>query len=145
MKSFAILITFALAFGCAKKAENANVETNSNVAVAPAVSPFAEISDADAALAEGNRLLDDNQTELAIEAYKRAVEINPGTAEAFLKMGIGYALIEKEQLRAGATDFVPGEVTSKNPAKTNSEKMFERAVNAHADEKRSGLRRHWYL
>ena len=131
MKSFAILITFALAFGCAKKAENANVETNSNVVVAPTVSHFSEITDAEAALAEGNRLLDDNQTELAIEAYKRAVEINPGTAEAYFKMGVGYALIEKEQLRAGAADFVPGEVTSKNPAKPNSEKMFEQAVTAY--------------
>ena len=131
MKSFAILITFALAFGCAKKAENANVDINSNVTIAPAVSQFAEITDANAALSEGNRLLDDNQTELAIEAYKRAVEINPGTAEAFFKMGVAYALIEKEQLRAGAADFVPGEVTSKNPAKSNSEKMFEHAVTAY--------------
>lgn len=131
MKSFIILITFALALGCAKKAENANVETNSNVALAPAVSQFAEITDANVALSEGNRLLDDNQTELALEAYKRAVEISPGTAEAFFKMGVAYALIEKEQLRAGAADFVPGEVTSKNPAKPNSEKMFEQAVTAY--------------
>lgn len=132
MKSFAILIIFLLAFsmqfGCKKAAVNANTETNANVA---AVSPFAEMTDANAAFAEGNRLFDDNQTELAIAAFKRAVEINPDFAEAFFKMGIAYALIEKEALRSGTGDVIPGDVTGNKTVKTNSEKMFEKAVSAY--------------
>ncbi len=132
MKRSAILIIFLFAFsmqfGCKRAAVNANTETNANVAT---VSPFAEITDANAAFAEGNRLFDDNQTEMAIEAYKRAVEISPDFAEAYFKMGIAYALIEKEALRSGTGDVVPGETSGSKPVKTNSEKMFERAVTAY--------------
>lgn len=131
MNRSAILIIFLLAFsmqfGCKKAAVNANTETNTNVAT---VSPFAEMTDANAAFAEGNRLFDDNQTELAIEAYKRAVEINPEFAEAFFKMGIAYALLEKEAMRTGSGDIVPGETGNKT-VKPNSEKMFEKAVSAY--------------
>lgn len=131
MKSFVILITFALAFACAKKSENANVAANSNASAVSATSQFAEITDANTATEAGNRLLDDNQTELAIEAFKRAVEIDPNAAEAYFKMGIAYSLIEKEAMRTGTGDVIPGEVVGKNPPKTNSEKMFERAVTAY--------------
>ena len=126
---FAIfLLSFSMQFACKKAAVNANTEANSNAA---AVSPFAEITDANAAFAEGNRLFDDNQTELAIAAYKRAVEIDPDFAEAFFKMGIAYSLIEKEAMRTGTGDIVPGETSGNKPVKPNSEKMFERAVTAY--------------
>lgn len=115
-------------FGCRKAATNSNADANSNAA---AVSPFAEITDANAAFAEGNRLFDDNQTELAIAAYKRAVEIDPDFAEAYFKMGIAYALIEKEAMRTGTGDIVPGETSGNRSVKPNSEKMFERAVTAY--------------
>ena len=116
-------------FACNKAAVNANTETASGV---PTVSPFAAITDANAAFAEGNRLFDDNQTEMAIEAYKRAVEINPDFAEAYFKMGIAFALIEKEALRTGTGEIVPGETTAGNKTvKPNSEKMFEKAVAAY--------------
>ncbi len=131
MKKFVILITFALAFGCAKKAENANAEANSNAVNVPAVSQFAEITEASTAIQAGDRLLDDNQTELAIEAFKRAVEIDPDAADAYFKMGIAYSLIEKEKMRTGTGDVVPGDVVGKNPPKTNSDKMFELAVKAY--------------
>jgi len=131
MKKFVILITFTLAFGCAKKAENANVETNSNAAIVTAASQFAEMTDANTAIDAGNRLLDDNQTELAIEAFKRAVEIDPNAAEAFFKMGIAYSLLEKEKMRTGTGDVVPGDAVGKNPPKSNSDKMFEQAVTAY--------------
>ncbi len=116
-------------FGCKKAAVNANTGENATVAT---VSPFAEMTDANAAFAEGNRLFDDNQTELAIEAYKRAVEINPDFAEAYFKMGIAFALIEKEAMRTGTGEIVPGETTAGNKTvKPNSEKMFEKAVAAY--------------
>lgn len=115
-------------YGC--KRQVANNSANDNTA---AVSPFASITDANAALAEGNRLLDTNQTELAIEAYKRAVEIDPDLAEAYFKMGIGYALLEMEAKQNGGNQILPGEVdpNTKTQAKPNSIKMFERAVEAY--------------
>lgn len=134
MKRSAILIIFLLAFslqfGCNKAAVNANIEEAApEIATA---SPFAEMSDANAIFAEGNRLFDDNQTERAIEAYKRAVELNPDFAEAYFKMGIAFALVEKEALRTGTGEIVPGETTAGNKAvKHNSEKMFEKAVTAY--------------
>jgi len=131
-RSFILIIflfAFSMQFGCKKAAVNANTETV--VAETPAVSPFAEITDANAAFAEGNRLFDDNQTELAIDAYKRAVEINPDFAEAYFKMGIAYALIEKEAMRTGTGDIVPGETSGNKTVKPNSEKMFEKAVSAY--------------
>ncbi len=115
-------------FGCKKAAVNANVETNTNTET---VSPFAEITDANVAFAEGNRLFDDNQTEMAIAAYKRAVELNSDFAEAYFKMGIAYALLEKEAMRTGTGEIVPGETTSNKTVKQNSEKMFEKAVTAY--------------
>ncbi len=131
MKYFVILITFALAFGCAKKVENANAGANANNADVKATSQFAEMTDANTAIEAGNRLLDDNQTELAIEAFKRAVELDPNAAEAYFKMGIAYSLIEKEKMRTGTGDVVPGDGVGKNPPKSNSDKMFELAVTAY--------------
>src|SRR4051812_37245635 len=54
-------------------------------------------TDADAALAEGKRLLDEDETEKSIEAFKQAVKLNPNLAEAYFNMGIAYALLEDEQ------------------------------------------------
>ena len=74
---------------------NANVATES---------PFAGITDANAALAEGNRLLDENDTQMAIEAYKQAVLLDPDLAEAHFKLGISYALLEMQMEQSGAAD-----------------------------------------
>jgi len=131
-RSFLVLIiVFAVVggFGC-RKAEVANA--NAEPAAEPAApSQFASITDPAAAVAEGDRLFDDNQTELAIEAYKRAIELNPDLADAFFKMGVAYALIETEAVRTGTSDHVPGEVVGNKLVKTNSIKMFEKAVVAY--------------
>lgn len=122
------LLVLLLYSGCKKAAVNVNAGETPG---ASTTSQFSEITDANAAFAEGNRLFDDNQTELAIEAYKRAVEINPDFAEAYFKMGVAFALIEKEALRTGTGEIVPGETTAGKPVKHNSEKMFEKAVTAY--------------
>ncbi|HMT06658.1 MAG TPA: tetratricopeptide repeat protein [Pyrinomonadaceae bacterium] len=131
-RSFLVLIiVFAVVggFGC-KKAEvaNANAEPTAETG---APSPFAAITDPAAAVVEGDRLFDDNQTELAIAAYKRAVELDPDLAEAYFKMGVAYALIETEAVRTGTSDYVPGEVVGNKLVKTDSTKMFEKAVVAY--------------
>ncbi|MBL8180106.1 MAG: tetratricopeptide repeat protein [Blastocatellia bacterium] len=131
-RAFLILIIICAVvggFGC-KRAEvaNANVETSAEPA---APSQFASITDPAAAVAEGDRLFDDNQTELAIEAYKRAVELDPDLADAYFKMGVAYALIETEAIRTGTSTVVPGEVVGNKLVKTDSTKMFEKAVVAY--------------
>ena len=57
---FTFLAAFLIAgFGCSQKQSNSAESDNANVAVE---SKFADITDANVALAEGNRLLDENQT-----------------------------------------------------------------------------------
>ena len=128
-----LVILGALGFfaGCSKNPA-ANADANSN-AEAAKESPFANITDPNAALAEGNRLFDDNQTELAIEAYKQAVKLDPDLAEAHFKLGVAYALIEAENHQAGVNDTPNAETDDKKagPAKPNSQKEFEKAVAAY--------------
>lgn len=130
--SFLIILgTLGLFAGCSKKPE-ANADANAN-AEAAKESPFANITDPNAALAEGNRLFDDNQTELAIEAYKQAVKLDPDLAEAHFKLGVAYALIEAENHQAGVNDAPnPANDDKKSgPAKPNSQKEFEKAVTSY--------------
>lgn len=96
--------------------------------------PASEFTDANAALAEGTKLLDTGDTDKAIEMLGRAVELNADLAEAYFKLGIAYALIETRD--AAVVDEqvtptpLPGEKKPK-VAKTNSEKAFEKAVAAY--------------
>lgn len=122
---FAILIT-----SCAREEAGRNaVQTEATPA------PATEITDANTALAEGMRLLDINQTEQAIEAFKRAIEFDPDMAEAYFRMGIAYALLEAE----AEVNAVAGETPAEPPGKgkkaaeikTESEKAFEKAVEAY--------------
>ncbi|MBA3769271.1 MAG: tetratricopeptide repeat protein, partial [Blastocatellia bacterium] len=129
MKIFLALLFFSFLIGCSSApAEDAPTEA---VAEATPETQVSEIADANTALAEGNRLLDDNLTEQAIEAYKRAVELDPALGEAYFKLGIAFGLLEKEQVRSGSGDYVPGEVNTGKNSKPQSVKMFERAVDAY--------------
>src|SRR5580765_4119099 len=123
MKQVVIFIVFILiaaaSFGCSGGAANSAEAENTNTE-----SPFANITDANVALAEGNRLMDENQTEMAIEAFKQAVKLNPDLAEAHFQLGIAYSLLELQMQQAG-------EVTNDGKAKTNSQKAFEHAVVAY--------------
>src|SRR5580765_331577 len=123
MKQVVIFIVFILiaaaSFGCSGGAANSAEAENTNTE-----SPFANITDDNVALAEGNRLMDENQTEMAIEAFKQAVKLNPDLAEAHFQLGIAYSLLELQMQQAG-------EVTNDGKAKTNSQKAFEHAVVAY--------------
>lgn len=124
MKSIflAIVIWISLFLQLACSGNTANVGTSDANAQA---SEFDSITDPNVALAEGDRLFDDNQTERAIEAFKRAVKLNPDLADAHFKLGIAYALLESEQQKAG------DEVATGSGVKTKSQMSFERAVEAY--------------
>jgi len=87
-------------------------------------------TDANLALAEGNRLLDENQTQAAINVLKQAIQLNPDLAEAHFKLGIAYDLREMQNEREG----VVGEASTNSKdarKKTNAEISFENAVIAY--------------
>lgn len=107
---------------------------NSSAADATPALAATEFTDANAALAEGVKLLDMGDTERAIELFNRAVELNPDLADAYFQLGIAYSLIEtrdaavvEEQVTPTPT---PGE-KKQRVATTNSEKAFEKAVAAY--------------
>jgi tetratricopeptide (TPR) repeat protein len=107
-----------------------------NQTPAAAATPLAEgnaFASAQDALAAGNQLMDSNQTEQAIEAYRKAIEMDPDLGEAYFQLGIAYALVENEQRGkpgdGSASPVLPGEKTDKR--KSESDKMFEKAVEAY--------------
>lgn len=126
-------------------AVTANVNTNAQPAGQP--TPLPEFTDPETAYAEGNKLFDANQTEMAIEAYNQAVKLNPDYADAWFKLGISYALIEKQKEVDSLNEEITGETPTPTPAKKSrkttsnkkekiirtkdSEKAFEKAVAAY--------------
>lgn len=111
-------------------------DENSNVieAATPAMAA-ADFTDANAALAEGTKLLDTGDADRAIEVLNRAVELDPDLADAYFQLGIAYALVEtrdaavvEEQVTPTPT---PGEKKPRKEPTTNSEKAFEKAVAAY--------------
>ncbi len=117
----------AAGFGCARKAPVVDEPQNANVETAATPEVF---TDANAALAEGKRLLDENQTDAAIAALKQAVKLDPNLSEAYFQLGIAYSLMEMQMAQSGAITEQPA--NSKDArVKTNSEKAFEKAVEAY--------------
>ncbi len=127
-----LYLSIALLPGCGAK-PSSNGDAN-QASEADANSPFANITDPAAALAEGNRLLDDNQTELAIEAFRRAVKLDPNLAEAHFKLGIAYSLIDAESQQVGGETPPPGsnaDSKKSGQTKSRSQREFEKAVDAY--------------
>lgn len=102
--------------------------------------PLPEFTDANEAVAEGDKLFDANENEKAIEAYKQAVKLNPDFADAYFKLGIVYALVESEQEEtATATEEKPAKTPARSKKgkkaapvlETESDKAFDNAIKAY--------------
>ncbi|NNF00843.1 MAG: tetratricopeptide repeat protein [Pyrinomonadaceae bacterium] len=114
-------------------ANDANVnQANANAEKANEEVPTFE--NAAEALARGNVYFDTNRVKQAINAYKQAIQFDPELAEAHFKMGVMYALIEREE---DEKPILPVEEESttkkkkKKPEKRASEKHFENAIKAY--------------
>ena len=128
VRVFALILVavLLLASACSKKQANVE-ESNTNAETETQTVTF---TDANEALAEGNRLLDENQTQAAIDALRQAVKLNPDLAEAYFKLGIAFSLAELEQQQNGAITDQPTS-TREGRVKSNSEKAFDKAVVAY--------------
>lgn len=166
MKAFlTIIFLSALAVfqpGCSggvSSNSNADLTTNANAATpaaenSPAEAVAAEnkqpevvptFNDAGEALAAGNKYLDENKTENAIEALRQAVKLNPDLADAHFQLGIAYSLKEKEDeiLQRDTEEATATPTPAPKRAKkgsgtketatilTNSDKAFENAAKAY--------------
>lgn len=154
-KVFIFLFLIALAFfqlGCAEKAADNSNQTNNVNATTPTPveqansnlnkvedTPVPTFTNADEALEAGKKLLDELETEKAVDALSQAVKLNPDLAEAHFNLGIAYSLIEKEEEKTAITqvETTPTPKTAKKGKKEtiirtkNSEKAFENAVKAY--------------
>jgi tetratricopeptide (TPR) repeat protein len=121
------LVLVLVCSGCIWSARSSN-ESIENTPTVPA--PPSEYSDAGVALSDGTRFLDTGETDKALDALLQAVKLDPNLAEAWFRLGIAYALAEK---RDETLEMVREEdnSNSRKPAKTNSEKAFEKAVAAY--------------
>ncbi len=126
---FAAAAFFAACSGAQPTAENANVATEPTP-----LANAADYTDANLALADGVRLLENGETERAIEILNRAVEINPDLAEAYFRLGIAHSLIEFRDQMAAEDRIEPIETpanSKEKPAKPQSVLAFEKAVDAY--------------
>lgn len=126
-RAFSIIVVFFCALTLSCWRSGSDVNSNSN---ADSENQFAQITDANQALQIGNNLLENNETEKAIDAFSRATELDPDLAEAWFKLGIAYGLIEKEQALEAQTD-VNASGDAAKPGKSNSEKAFKKAIEAY--------------
>lgn len=114
-------------------AVNANVKAENT--------PMPTFTNADEALAEGKKQLDELETEKAIDALTQATKLNPDLAEAHFNLGIAYALVEKDEAEKVLTQVETEPTPTPKPVRTkknappvrtkNSEKSFENAVKAY--------------
>ena len=161
MKVFITIIFLAtfvfFQFGCGGVSSN-NAVTNSNPntnAATPAVETSPTIvenaqpevvptfTDAGEALTAGNKYLDENKTENAIEALKQATKLSPDLADAHFELGIAYCLREKEDeiLQRDTQEATPTPAPQRKAKKgslkevatilTNSDKSFDNAAKAY--------------
>lgn len=116
--------------------ENLNVNTNEAEKVEDETVP--KFEDADEALKQGTEYFDKNKNQMAIDAFKQAIELNPDLAEAHFKLGVAYALEEsaddakvKEEELANEEANTKKKSKKEKAKKLNSEVAFENAIKAY--------------
>jgi Flp pilus assembly protein TadD len=119
-----LIVSSVSSCGLFRKSATTDEQANANTAAAPSYPVF---TDPNEALAEGKRLLDENQTEAAIDALHQAVKLNPDLAEAWFHLGIAYSLQELQMAQNGETVQQPANNKGER-VKPNSELAFEHAV-----------------
>lgn len=125
MKRLSLLILVAALFsGSCKSWFNKSAGGPDSANANAAESAFANINDAGQALAEGKRLLDENDTQSAIAALERAIQLDPDLAEAHFQLGIAYGLVDLQNQQEG--NILPGDAEAR--VKTRSYKEFEKAA-----------------
>jgi tetratricopeptide (TPR) repeat protein len=133
MKQFFLIIILlavaAFAAGCSQSPAD-EAEQPTAESVAPELTTES-ITDPSVALEEGKRLLDENQTEKAIEFLRHAITLDPDLAEAHFQLGIAYALLEMQYEQEGRPVEEETANTNGGTRKTRSERAFERAVKAY--------------
>ena len=125
MRRSCLVLCLLLALTSAACWRSSSGDANANANVGDGVASY---GDADQALAEGTKFLDEGEIDKAIDALDQAVKVNPDLAEAWFKLGIAFGLAEKRD-ETIATEGVPSDETKK--PKQNSEKAFEKAVTAY--------------
>lgn len=115
----------------------ASIETNqANANAKIEETPLPVFTDANEALAAGDKLFDESDNEKAIEAYLQAIKLNPDFAEAYFKLGLAYSQLEIEQKNAGVLTEEPEPTPTKKgkketPKLSDADKAFENAVKAY--------------
>jgi tetratricopeptide (TPR) repeat protein len=134
----ALSISLFLNFACsAEPAENSTVSSPSTDSNTNIDTPVPQFADPATALAEGSKLLDNGETDKAIDALNQAVTLDPDLAEAYFKLGIAYSLTEiRDQTAETVAEATPTATPQPKSKKTqeeksNSERAFENAVAAY--------------
>lgn len=120
-----LFVIVLIGLGCSQSGTSENGNANLGAGAPPA------FADANAALAEGNRLFDENQTQAAIDALNQAIVLNPDLAEAHFKLGVAYSLLEMQMQRTGESAPPETDADGKKITKPRSERAFEKAVDAY--------------
>jgi cytochrome c-type biogenesis protein CcmH/NrfG len=93
---------FALCLACALAAcksgvqQAADSQSNANLS-GNGSAPTQEQTEAQRLLNEGNELYKNDQDEQAIEAYKKAIELDPNNGEAYFRIGLAYMATGKRE------------------------------------------------
>lgn len=122
LTAFIIIISLSFQLGCGRWSGNSSNTSSENT--------VPQYSDAATALSEGNKFLDSNKTEFAIEAFKQATTLDPNLAEAYFQLGVAYALVEMSAKEARKEDVNANDGSTK-AVKTESQKAFESAIDAY--------------